>query len=159
TVSGWLGTGSDGPLVYYPERPGAGEMLLVRVEGNAETERLALMHDLRETAPEAVDQVHSAREIIPTQVYPFPPARRIAAPLGAVALLLVVTGIYGVLSCLVAQRTREIGIRMALGAAGHDVVAMVLRQCAGVAAIGMTIGLAAALGASLLFASLLPMVN
>ena len=64
--------------------------------------------------------------------------------LGLLALALAVIGIYGVMSFSVAQRTREIGIRMALGAQAPAVLAMVLRQAAILLAAGLAIGWAAA---------------
>jgi ABC-type antimicrobial peptide transport system permease subunit len=73
----------------------------------------------------------------------------------SVAVLLAALGNYGVLTHVVAQRTREIGIRLALGAARTGVVAMVVRQAVLLAAIGLGIGLALALGASRLIEGLL----
>jgi ABC-type antimicrobial peptide transport system permease subunit len=71
------------------------------------------------------------------------------------ALLLSVVGIYGVIAYSVAQRTREIGLRMALGAQRRDVVGMVVRQGMQLALVGITIGLAAAAGLTRLMTSLL----
>jgi putative ABC transport system permease protein len=72
---------------------------------------------------------------------------------GVFALLLAAAGVTGVLACLVSQRTHEIGIRMALGAAPRAVVALVLRQVAVASVLGLLIGLAMSLGATRLLRS------
>jgi ABC-type antimicrobial peptide transport system permease subunit len=63
----------------------------------------------------------------------------------AMALTLAVIGIYGVLSWSVAQRFGEIGVRMALGARGDDIVLMIIKQGGRLIAIGLAIGFAGAL--------------
>src|SRR4029077_469989 len=73
----------------------------------------------------------------------------------AVAMILAAIGIYGVIAYTVAQRTREIGIRMALGAQKTDMLTMILRQSLTVVVIGIAIGLVASLCATRLLASLL----
>ena len=73
----------------------------------------------------------------------------------ATAVVLGAVGTYGVVSYTVAQRTREIGVRMALGARRFEVSGMVLRHAGFVAALGITIGLVAALGLTRLMSSLL----
>jgi predicted permease len=78
-----------------------------------------------------------------------------ATVLGTLALLLASVGIYGVTAWSVVQRTREIGIRMALGAQGHNVLAMVLRQGMKLVLIGIVIGLPASLAAARLLDSML----
>ena len=65
---------------------------------------------------------------------------------GLLALGLAVAGIYGVKSYLVSRRTREIGIRMALGARPGDVLRMVMRESLGLTAAGLALGLPIALG-------------
>jgi ABC-type antimicrobial peptide transport system permease subunit len=73
----------------------------------------------------------------------------------AMALLLGVSGIYGVIAYTVSQQTREIGIRMALGAQERAVRRMFMRDALALAAIGVAIGLAAAVGVTRLMSSLL----
>lgn len=72
-----------------------------------------------------------------------------------IALLLGLVGIYGVVSYVVSQRTREIGVRMALGATEPSVRGMIVKQGFVIAAAGVGIGLVAALGLSRLMASVL----
>jgi len=71
------------------------------------------------------------------------------------AVLIAVVGIYGVMSYNVAQRAREIGIRLALGAARSDVIAVVMRQGMTMVAAGMAAGLAASAGVTRVLRSLL----
>jgi macrolide transport system ATP-binding/permease protein len=84
--------------------------------------------------------------------------RMVASLLGAfggLALLLATVGLYGVIAALSAQRTPEIGMRMALGATRRDIVSLIVRQGLVLTLIGVAIGLIAALGATRLFKSLL----
>jgi putative ABC transport system permease protein len=78
---------------------------------------------------------------------------------GGVAALLAATGIYGVMAYSVAERTREIGIRMALGARAQDVLRMVLRQATWMIGIGLLVGLASALAIARLIRSVLVEVS
>ena len=73
----------------------------------------------------------------------------------AMAIALASIGIYGVMSYVVRQRTREIGTRVALGATRGDIVWLVMRQGAAIASIGTAIGLAAGLAASRSLAAIL----
>jgi ABC-type antimicrobial peptide transport system permease subunit len=75
------------------------------------------------------------------QVYPFVAASWVGSILGLVALALSVSGLYGVLSYALSQRTKEIGIRMALGATSGAVLRLVLLQSTRLAAVGTAIGL------------------
>jgi ABC-type antimicrobial peptide transport system permease subunit len=77
------------------------------------------------------------------------------AVFAGLALLLAGIGIYGVLSYLVGQRTREIGIRIALGAARGNVLRMILTDGAWMTLTGVVIGVGAALGLTQLMSSLL----
>lgn len=71
------------------------------------------------------------------------------------SILLAVTGIYRVISCLVAQRTHEVGIRMALGACAADVLRLVVRRGAMLIVAGLALGLAGALAVTRLLSTLL----
>jgi putative ABC transport system permease protein len=77
------------------------------------------------------------------------------AVFGAVALTLAAVGIYGIMSHAVKRRTREIGIRMALGARPRDVLRLVVGQGMALAGIGLVVGVAAALAATRLMTGLL----
>jgi len=86
------------------------------------------------------------------------PARLAGAALGVFGLLglvLASIGMYGVMAYTVSQRRREIGIRMAIGAAGRDVVGMIMRQGLTLVIIGAGVGIAGALGASRLLRGIL----
>ena len=71
------------------------------------------------------------------------------------ALLLAALGLYGVVSCLVGETTRELGVRLALGAEPASLVALVLRRCLALAGLGLAVGLAAALALGRLLEGLL----
>jgi ABC-type antimicrobial peptide transport system permease subunit len=74
---------------------------------------------------------------------------------GATALMLALLGTYGLLAQSVARRRRELGIRMAVGARGRDVIRMVLGEAGALAAAGAALGVAAALAATRLLSSVL----
>jgi ABC-type antimicrobial peptide transport system permease subunit len=78
---------------------------------------------------------------------------------GAIALMLAVVGVYGVKAYAVACRTREIGIRMALGAHRRDVFALIMRQGAMQTALAVGVGLLLSLGAGRVLAKILYQVS
>jgi ABC-type antimicrobial peptide transport system permease subunit len=84
----------------------------------------------------------SLEEMRALQMYPLQAASWIGSLLGVIALVLSVSGLYGVLTYTLSQRTKEIGIRMAFGATATAVVGMVMRQCARIAGTGAAVGLA-----------------
>jgi len=88
-------------------------------------------------------------------LFPQTLALYVSGGLGAVALLLALIGIYGVTAFTVSQRTREIGVRMALGAQQSQVLRNVLRQGVVLAVIGVVLGSLAGFGATRLIANLL----
>lgn len=160
-MSGWIGVGIDTTCIYFPTAPGAAtsDVLLVRVKGEPEAVHRALDDAISSVAPGSVSSVVPVEQAVAMQIYPFRAASWIASFLGALALVLSLSGIYGVLSYLVSQRTKEIGIRIALGATTSSVVRIVLSQSMKLTFIGIMIGAALALGVSRLFASELQNVD
>ena len=79
----------------------------------------------------------------------------IAASVGSIGLLLAALGLYGLTAFSVAQRTREIALRMALGASREAVLSLVLRQSGRLAIVGTAVGFALAVGLGMLVRSLL----
>jgi ABC-type antimicrobial peptide transport system permease subunit len=129
---------------------------LVRIDGNSEATAGAIRKALKEISSEhLMINVQTMEEIIADSLA----ARRVSmivlCVFAALALGLASMGIYGVLSYLVGQRTREIGIRMALGAKQGDVLRQILSESMKMTIVGILIGLLAALGLTRLMANLL----
>jgi predicted permease len=143
-------------LYYFQQLRRGVARLQLRVSGQpadyaATIERLA-----REFDPQApVVELRMMRDSVDASLT----QERFIAQLGSAfslfALLLACVGLYGLMSYDVARRTREIGIRIALGAQRGNVVGLVLRETMLLVVIGVIIGLSAALGATRLIASLL----
>jgi predicted lysophospholipase L1 biosynthesis ABC-type transport system permease subunit len=144
----------DAPVAYFPSAPErAGMAILARVSGEPETTMRRLDATVARLAPAAVEEIHTLDVYVIGSVYPFRAAYWVAGALGGIALLLTLTGVYGVLSYVVAQRRKELGIRVALGAAASTVVGLVLRQSLRLCAIGLAMGVALSLGVARLFAA------
>ena len=131
-------------------------ILVVRTTARPETLISAIRNEFRTMDPNL--PVTNAKTLTEHMNFSLFPARAVAwllASFGTLALTLAAIGIYGVMSYSVAQRTREVGIRMALGAQRSQVLKMMLTQGMKLAAIGMVIGLAAAFALTRLLANLL----
>src|SRR5207237_5057504 len=131
----------------------AGTALIAAGTGRAEVPMRRIDADLSRQIPAAVEDIHTLDAYMAGGVYPLRAAYWIASALGAIALLLTLTGVYGVLSYVVAQRRKEIGIRVALAASASTVVALVLRQSIRLCAIGLGFGCLLALGVARIFAA------
>jgi putative ABC transport system permease protein len=134
-------------FVPYSVSPEASGVLLVQTAVSPET----LIAPLRRTVADIDNQLPitdamSLRQILDMYGYAGPRfALVLFSTFAAAAMLLTLVGIYGVLAFVTAQRTKEIGIRIALGARPLHVIWMVFRQAAVLAAIGVAVGLPLAL--------------
>ena len=155
-LSGYLANSADrdGAMIYFPtnRRSANNDSILLRVSGPPQAARRRIVAALDEIAPSIYDMVNPMVDVLAVQIYPFQVTFWISASLGGLALLMTVSGIYGVMSYLVGQRTKEIGIRVALGAAAGDVVRMVVMQSARLACLGLAAGIAMALAIAPIFA-------
>ncbi len=111
-------------------------------------------------AAEAVDPNLSAilrrvNDSLTMQMAPFEALAQVAGALGMLALLVASVGLFGVMSFIVNQRTREIGIRVALGAQSADVIRLFLKQGMKLTVIGIVFGLLGAMAISRLLAVVL----
>jgi predicted permease len=147
-LNGWVGNGSKDIACFYFARPldGPGQVLMARIGDSSERSLRGLETALARGTPGAIDQIHTMDEIFALQVYPWRLLSWAGMALGGLALLLTLSGIYGVLSYVVTQRTKEIGIRIALGASGRSVSRLVLGQSMRVAAMGTLLGALASWG-------------
>jgi predicted permease len=125
--------------VYLPTGPdAAGTSLMLRVRANPEQARVALASRLPGLDPGF--GVMTLRTVVGMQAYALGLAFWAAVVLGGLALALTVSGLFSVLSYVVAQQTKEIGVRMALGAATKHVTQLVLVQSLRPVAIGLAAG-------------------
>ena len=149
-------------FVYLPlaqARALIGERLIVaRAAGDPAAVAETVRRAMQTAAPELpFADVHLVRDqpIVRHETLPFRLGAAMLGVFGALALLLAAVGLYGVISYDVGQRTREIGVRMALGARASDVASLVMRDGLRVVAIGGIIGTAVALAAGHLLRPLL----
>ncbi|MBI3472108.1 MAG: ABC transporter permease [Candidatus Solibacter usitatus] len=146
------------PEVFYSYRqfPWYGATLVARAEGDAARLAAAIRRETLALHRRAViTEVRTMRQIAADSVAQPRFRARLVGLFSALALLLGMLGIYGVTSYTVAQRTHEIGIRMALGATAGRVSRMVFGQSMRVTAIGLALGIACALIAARWISSLL----
>jgi predicted permease len=153
-VSCCFTVGMDPSLIYLPTTSAAdGTELLVRVHGTSDRARQTLDTDLAAISPGAIDQIHTMETFRDAGVFPFRVAAGLCTVIAGLALLLAFSGVYGVLSYSVSQRTREIGIRMAVGASRSAVARLVLKQSLRLAIIGSAAGSVLAIGVWRILAS------
>jgi macrolide transport system ATP-binding/permease protein len=146
------------PYAYEPlaQRYVTNVTLVVRTEGAPENVLPAVQQEMRAIAPTMpLVGVSTVPDLLSNSLWLPRAGASLLALFGLLALGLASVGLYGVMSFSVAQRSREIGVRMALGAQQADVLRLVLRQGLTVVGIGLLAGLLLAFAATRLVAGLL----
>jgi len=147
------------PFVYFPsmqlEKPSPDDQILTR----SSLPLTSMMALVKQTMSDMNPGIDLEFKVFKTQIHNSLLQDELMATLsgffGFLAALLAAIGLYGVISYMVLQRTREIGIRMAIGADRAEVVKMILRESAMLTAAGLVIGTGLALGAAQAAKSLL----
>ena len=147
----WQITGDKGFTVYVPIETVPDQnvtMIEVRTSGDPTASISAVRHAVSSASANLpwVDIQPLSQRLAP-QLRPWRLGASMFTAFGVLALCLAAVGLYGILSFMVAQRTREIGVRKALGAQSGSIVRMVLRGALGMTLAGITAGIVIALGA------------
>lgn len=146
------------PIVYYPfaQSFSPSMTLIARTTGDPAAQADTIRRTVREThATFAVFRVMTLADHLAEALGGERLTAALVSAAGGMALLLAIVGVYGVIAYGVAQRRKEIGVRVALGAAPFDVVRLVVAEGLNVTLIGIALGTIAALGATQLLASML----
>jgi predicted permease len=138
------------------QHPGPRSTFVAHVRGDPQNALTLIRKEVQKIDPRlSVSRLVTLEQHLALVLFPARTTGFLFGVLGAVALMLAVSGLFAVIAYSVSQRTRELGIRMALGAHRGTVRMMVIRQGAILAGIGILIGLGAATGASRLLRGLL----
>jgi putative ABC transport system permease protein len=147
----------DGPYFYEPINPTNQAELKLLV--SAEIDPGLVANQLREAViqlePKLRVSTRTLAELLERQIFPARVVVSLTGTVGLLALLLAAVGLYGLMSYEVNQRTREIGIRLALGAPTGVVVRLVVRQGMHVVGVGIGLGIVGAAAASRVITSML----
>jgi predicted permease len=153
------GLETDGKIATYfsqQQYPSAGPYLTVRTAGDPSSVSAAVVNEIHATDQNAV--VYDVRTM-DERVYDSLARQRFASTMLAAfagfAVLLAAVGLYGVMSYLVTQSTRDIGVMVALGARSGDIIGLVMRQGMELAGIGIVAGIVGAMALTRVMASLL----
>jgi predicted permease len=139
------------PYVHfaYAQRPDAGEAILARTRLDASALVDSMRRELRGIEPNVLFLDNQTMETqVGATLLPAKLGAMSVSAVGVIAMLLAAIGLYGVIAYSVARRTREIGIRMALGARPGAVLGLIMKQGMTVAAAGAAAGVVLALGAA-----------
>jgi predicted permease len=147
------------PFIYLPFAQNYGGSMTLHVRAQRGASSSVLLAVRREARMVALDvpltNVMPMTEAVGFSLIPLRLAATVVGVLGVFGLLLAALGIYGVVAYTVGSRTREIGIRVALGAQGGDILRLVMRQGIVMTLVGVCLGLAGALALTRYLSSLL----
>jgi putative ABC transport system permease protein len=148
------------PVIYYPNEQGPSTYMTFMVRTTGAPEAFvgtiqAALHEMDAQLPliqpKTMDQFTNESPAVFLRRYP----SYLIGSFAALAVILAMIGLYGLISFTVLQRTREIGIRVALGARPRDVLTLVLRQGIGATLLGIVLGIVAGMVLTRTMASLL----
>lgn len=143
-----LGARDPAPVIYVPaaQWPDRSMTIVVRTIGSADALMPAIRREIAALDSRlAAGDVATMGRVVASATSPQSATARILAAAAIVALLMSAAGTYGVVAYGVAQRTREFGVRIALGARPGDIISLVLGQSARLALAGMALGVGGAL--------------
>ena len=146
------------PYAYMPlaQNHETGVVLLVRTKGDPASLASGVRSEIQSLDRNLpVPGIAPMTELLNTSLYPARAGAILVGAFGLLAMLLAAVGIYGVISFSVARRTREIGLRMALGAQQRDVLGLILREGMTLVCVGVVLGVLAAAAATRILASYL----
>ncbi len=132
------------PTVYSPLRDARAAQLAVRTSADPLRLARAITGVVRDLGG-VVAEVGTMEHFVANNTWQQEQAGALLTGFAAIALILSTAGLYGIVSFALARRTREIGIRVAIGASRGDVAALVLRECLAPVGSGLVLGLTAAL--------------
>jgi predicted permease len=150
----------QGPFFYmaFAQKPALPVTLQVRTYGKPQakvSEIFALINSLAPVMPLVGAQTMTDALDTPNGLWLFQLGAGLAAAMGILGLILAVVGVYGVVTYMTAQRTHEIGMRVALGALPRDILRMVVHQGMSIVAVGAVAGMIMAYGVARLLGHLL----
>jgi FtsX-like permease family len=144
------------PVAYLPVGFMPRETLVARTMSDPRLLLDPIRREIRRVDPNlAATDLETLEQFMTLPLFPARVAGILLGVFGMLALVLAVGGLYGVIAYTISQRTREIGLRVALGATAKDVAALVLRYGLAIAVAGVAIGMALAFGAARVLSGLL----